>query len=405
MFYSSISLVRVTSSRYEPPGLIRQASRAESNSMLKVETFLCFSLFSDLRSLAGTTLMNLLAALFMVQLLFIVGVGGVQVRQRQNHCLLYETSSRIIGGSGASSVELARRRRTYFYSIHRNLKEKGKSGTKELTGSGCSQDAELCISLGLSLQYLRMTVVCWLAAMCHHLYATVASVPRRDDPPTYLKYSLFAWGAPFLNLAVAAFLQIREATDIWNISDLTPYNCWFLGTKATIYSYGLPVALLLLSAGYYLIKAAIVSRYTCSMQLEIKQREKMKRRRALQMILFLKVCTIVGLVAGCGVASRVWKVPLLWAIFCTGHSLQISLEDVHACYTPSFYDLEFDCVADVASGSEIKADKRELPAGFSSGVRENEIHDSESRSMQFPALSAILGLYSADETEAIKFEV
>ena len=66
-------------------------------------------------------------------------------------------------------------------------------------------------------------------------------------------------------------------------------------------------------------------RYTCSMQLEIKQREKMKRRRALQMILFFKVCTIVGLVAGCGVASRVWKVPFLWAVFCTGHSLQVKI--------------------------------------------------------------------------------
>ncbi|CAL7952463.1 unnamed protein product [Xylocopa violacea] len=226
-----------------------------------VFAFITYSLFSDLRSLAGTTLMNLLAALFMVQLLFIVGVGGVQ-------------------------------------------------------------DSELCISLALSLQYLRMTVVCWLAAMCHHLYATVASVPRRDDPPTYLKYSLFAWGAPFLNLVLATRLQIEEATDIWNTADLTPFNCWFLGTKATLYAYCLPVVLLLLSAGYYLIKAAIVSRYTCSMQLEIKQREKMKRRRALQMILFLKVCTIVGLVSGCGVASRVWKVPFLWAVFCTGHSLQ-----------------------------------------------------------------------------------
>ncbi|XP_071877447.1 adhesion G protein-coupled receptor E3 isoform X2 [Bombus fervidus] len=228
-----------------------------------VFAFITYSLFSDLRSLAGTILMNLLAALFMVQLLFIVGVGGVQ-------------------------------------------------------------DWELCISLELSLQYLRMTVVCWLAAMCHHLYATVASIPRRDDPPSYLKYSLFAWGAPLLDLAIATFLQIREATVIWNIADLTPFNCWFLGTKATIYAYGLPVVLLLLSAGYYLIKAAIVSRYTCSMQLEIKQREKMKRRRALQIVLFLKVCIIVGLIAGCGVASRVWKVPFLWAVFCTGHSLQIA---------------------------------------------------------------------------------
>ncbi|CAD1478418.1 unnamed protein product, partial [Heterotrigona itama] len=92
--------------------------------------------------------------------------------------------------------------------------------------SWCSQDSELCISLGLSLQYLRMTVVCWLAAMCHHLYASVASIPRRDDPPTYLKYSLFAWGAPFVNLGVAIFLQIREAASIWNVADLTPFNCW-----------------------------------------------------------------------------------------------------------------------------------------------------------------------------------
>jgi hypothetical protein len=41
--------------------------------------FVCRSLFSDLRNLSGTTLMNLLAALFMAQLLYVIGVGGVQV--------------------------------------------------------------------------------------------------------------------------------------------------------------------------------------------------------------------------------------------------------------------------------------------------------------------------------------
>ncbi|XP_044017762.1 latrophilin-like protein LAT-2 [Aphidius gifuensis] len=205
--------------------------------------------------------MNLLAALFMVQLLFIVGVGGVH-------------------------------------------------------------DSELCISLGLSLQYLRVSVVCWLAAMCHHLYATVASLPSRDDPPTYLKYSLFAWGAPLITLLGAIHIQRQEKNDIWNVKDLTPFNCWFLGAKATVYTYGLPIIVLLLISGYYLVKAAIVSRYTCSMQLEVKQREKMKRRRSLQLVLFLKICMIIGLIAGCGIAARVWKVPVFWAIFCTGHSLQ-----------------------------------------------------------------------------------
>ncbi|XP_011301789.1 cadherin EGF LAG seven-pass G-type receptor 1 [Fopius arisanus] len=226
-----------------------------------VFAFITYSLFSDLRSLAGTTLMNLLAALFMVQLLFIVGVGGVQ-------------------------------------------------------------DPELCISLGLSLQYLRVSVVCWLAAMCHHLYATVASVPCRDDPPTYLKYSVFAWGAPLITLVAAIHIQTKESSDLWNIKDLTPFNCWFLGSQATVYTYGLPIVLLLLISGYYLLKAAIVARYTCSMQLDVKQREKMKRRRALQLVLFLKICLTIGLIAGCGIASRVLRVPVLWAIFCTGHSLQ-----------------------------------------------------------------------------------
>lgn len=45
-------------------------------------SFSFFSLFSDLRSLAGTTLLSLLATLFMSQLLFVIGVGGIQVCKR-----------------------------------------------------------------------------------------------------------------------------------------------------------------------------------------------------------------------------------------------------------------------------------------------------------------------------------
>ncbi|EZA59506.1 Cadherin EGF LAG seven-pass G-type receptor [Ooceraea biroi] len=207
--------------------------------------------------------MNLLAALFMVQLLFIVGAGGVQ-------------------------------------------------------------DSELCISLGLSLQYLRVSVVCWLAAMSHHLYATVASLPRRDDPPTYLKYSLFAWGAPLLTLALATFLQSRESHDFWSVNDLTPFNCWFLGVTPTVYAFALPVVLLLLTSDYYLLKAAIVSRYNHpSVHVQHAARDKAAREdEEAASVVFLKVSLIIGLVAACGVAARVWKVPFIWTLFCAGHSLQ-----------------------------------------------------------------------------------
>ncbi|KAF7282037.1 hypothetical protein GWI33_003476, partial [Rhynchophorus ferrugineus] len=44
-----------------------------------VFAFITYSLFSDLRNLSGTTLLNLLSTLFMTQLLYVIGVGSVLV--------------------------------------------------------------------------------------------------------------------------------------------------------------------------------------------------------------------------------------------------------------------------------------------------------------------------------------
>ncbi|XP_076377886.1 uncharacterized protein LOC117228372 isoform X1 [Megalopta genalis] len=78
-----------------------------------VFAFITYSLFSDLRSLAGTTLMNLLAALFMVQLLFIVGVGGVQVPGNEADDLRLRVAGRaaaavrvLLSDQGCNSVQV-----------------------------------------------------------------------------------------------------------------------------------------------------------------------------------------------------------------------------------------------------------------------------------------------------------
>jgi hypothetical protein len=34
------------------------------------------------------------------------------------------------------------------------------------------QDSELCVALAFSLQYIRLTVFCWLSAMTHDMYTT-----------------------------------------------------------------------------------------------------------------------------------------------------------------------------------------------------------------------------------------
>ncbi|KAJ9583837.1 hypothetical protein L9F63_021813 [Diploptera punctata] len=233
-----------------------------------VFAFITYSLFSDLRNLSGTTLMNLLAALFMTQLLYVIGVGGVQ-------------------------------------------------------------DGQLCIALGFSLQYIRLTVFCWLAAMTHHMYATfrhnVNLVPHTEPriSASFCRYSLFGWGAPFILLTGALFLQLHQKSgNLLDVSTLTPTNCWFLDHDAFMYGFVVPVLVLLLADAVFLARSAAVARFIISMQVDRRTREKMRRKRRLQLYLFLKVTFIITTVTALGTLAKLTGRNAFWIAFNIGHGLQ-----------------------------------------------------------------------------------
>ena len=96
-----------------------------------------FSLFSDLRSLAGTTLLSLLATLFMSQLLFVIGVGGIQV-------LNFEAKSK------------------WSFNDRRRIDHNGTIFCVSM------QDTELCLSLSLALLFMKLASLCWICCCCHH---------------------------------------------------------------------------------------------------------------------------------------------------------------------------------------------------------------------------------------------
>ncbi|XP_071451718.1 uncharacterized protein [Hetaerina americana] len=276
-----------------------------------VFAFITYSLFSDLRSLSGTTLMNLLAGLFMAQLLYVIGVGGVQ-------------------------------------------------------------DPDLCSALSLSLQYVRLTVLCWLTASAHHMHASfrdgvvVRSSPvghegRRGLSASFLRYSLFGWGAPLLCLAASSIMQAahdasqgvawphhphrrprlrrpmyphthldrihnHEALILGTKLDHLPHHnatsilgssflsndvaaaegdCWF---PEGAWSFGLgflaPAVALLVADAVLLVKSAILVRYTSALLVDRKASEKMKARRRLQVCLFARVSLLIGGVTALGAAAR-----------------------------------------------------------------------------------------------------
>ncbi|XP_071451489.1 uncharacterized protein [Hetaerina americana] len=275
-----------------------------------VFAFITYSLFSDLRNLSGTTLMNLLAGLFMAQLLYVIGVGGVQ-------------------------------------------------------------DPDLCSALSLSLQYVRLTVLCWLTASAHHMHASfrdgvvVRSSPvghedRRGLSASFLRYSLFGWGAPLLCLAASSIMQAahdgsegvpwdqhphrrprlrRPMYPHTHLDRIHNHEALILGTKVNhlphhnstsilgspflsndmaategdcwfpegAWSFGLgflvPAIALLVADAVLLVKSAILVRYTCALLVDRKASEKMKARRRLQVCLFARVSALIGVVTALGAAA------------------------------------------------------------------------------------------------------
>ncbi|PSN45015.1 hypothetical protein C0J52_11627 [Blattella germanica] len=189
---------------------------------------------------------------------------------------------------------------------------------------GTLQDAELCVALAFSLQYLRLTVFCWLAAMTHHMFATfrhnVNLVSHSDPHLTYsfCKYSLFGWGTPLVLIGAAVALQLNQKGP----STMTRTNCWFLDHDAFMYAFVVPVLVLLFVDFVFLARSAAVARFTINMQVDKRMRDKMRRKRRLQLCLFIKVTLLITTVATLGALSKLTTINAFWVAFNVGHGLQ-----------------------------------------------------------------------------------
>ncbi|XP_022207550.2 adhesion G protein-coupled receptor E3 [Nilaparvata lugens] len=233
-----------------------------------VFAFITYSLFSDLRSVSGTTLMNLLAALFMTQLLYVVGVGGIQ-------------------------------------------------------------DTELCVSLSFSLQYLHLTVFFWLTALSHDLCRTLRRNMHVEPPPTeravgcvFAVYSLLSWGMPLALLAAAYLYRTHHHQHHTNNHFLKQYNCWFLEKDIQMLFYLLPTVMLLFWQLYWLAKGAALTRNAPSLQMEPRRRLKVKRRRMMQLVLYLKIIALLTAVCLSGALATFTGWNAAWILFNIGHSVQ-----------------------------------------------------------------------------------
>ncbi|KAG5674120.1 hypothetical protein PVAND_004105 [Polypedilum vanderplanki] len=241
--------------------------------------FITYSLFSDLRSLAGTTLLSLLASLFMSQLLFVIGVGGIQ-------------------------------------------------------------DAELCLSLSLALLFMKLASLCWICCCCHHSLITfrrntnISLQPEQKMGKVFAHYSFFSWGFPLLMLSVsAAFIykerdaksstsRVNQIAEDGNSNGSNDVHCWLMHGSSYIWGFLVPASILLFVGFYLSAQLSGAVKLTAALQIDQRARNKIIRRRGLQVGLFFKLLLILTMVQLIGAIASITDMSELWAVYSVSQGIQ-----------------------------------------------------------------------------------
>ncbi|XP_044750952.1 adhesion G-protein coupled receptor G2-like isoform X2 [Coccinella septempunctata] len=273
-------------------------------------------LFSDLRNLSGTALMNLLAAMFMTQLLYVVGVGGIV-------------------------------------------------------------DPDLCISLAFSLQYVRLCILCWLLVIVHHMYRqfnlhihTLIPRPELSISRTFLGYSLFAWGLPAVLLFISIIIEYEDKSIdliLRNTNETVKHNCWFLDNKSFYICYLVPCCICFLCTVWYMLCAIVAVYRAVTIQLDRKVRSRMLKKRRMQIFLFFKITIIIYGIVVLGALYRQEDNEYTKISFHVTQGLQgIIVAMLVTC----------NCQVLKLYSKSIKVNKRKLPKMY--GVDKKELNKSTS---------------------------
>lgn len=104
--------------------------------------------------------------------------------------------------------------------------------------------------------------------------------------------------------------------------DLKTQNCWFLDKNAFVYGMVAPSCLMACITFYYLFRSAILSRYIVSMQPDKRIRDKMRRKRTVQIILFTKIVVVLCACLALATLSKLIKSDGIWISFHIVQGLQ-----------------------------------------------------------------------------------
>ena len=222
--------------------------------------FLTYMLFPSLRNLPGKCIMNLVFALFVAHLLFIVGVGQ--------------------------------------------------------TG-----DRKVCTAVAMVMHYCFLASFFWMNGLAFELWRTFTrSEMRHNEKGTkkFLFYAFYSWVSPALIVAIGATGDV-----LYTHSQFVPgYGkgvCWLTNGSGLLLFFALPMGiLLLLNLLLYCFVIKSLAKTSKSTALVRPNNDGNKRL----FLIYVKLTTIMGFTWIFGFAATFADLPVLWYIFVVLNTLQ-----------------------------------------------------------------------------------
>ncbi|KAL7016201.1 hypothetical protein ACKWTF_009961 [Chironomus riparius] len=218
-------------------------------------------------------------------------------------------------------------------------------------GVGGIQDAELCLSLSLALLFMKLASLCWICCCCHHSLiifrrnTNISLQPEQKMGKVFahysllflfhfsvllFHYSLFSWGFPLLMLSVSAAFIYKERDAKASSSrgnqlaeeGNSDIHCWLMHGSSYIWGFLVPASILLFAGFYLSSQLSSAVKLTAALQIDQRARNKIIKRRGLQVGLFFKLLLILTVVQLIGAIASITDMSELWAVYSVSQGIQ-----------------------------------------------------------------------------------
>ena len=193
-----------------------------------------------------------------------------------------------------------------------------------LAGISRTEIYGLCVFMAVLIHYSYLASFFWMNIMSFDIWRTFSrnSVAHAESGHVrqFRRYSIYGWGSPCVFVVIAIIMDFSLAPHNPNRPAYGEYMCWITNRNALLIFFAVPIALIIISnTVFYIVTIYNIHQVQRSTRIITTNNQK---SNTCQFLLYIKLCTIMGLTWVFAFIAMLGKLPVLWYVFIVFNSLQ-----------------------------------------------------------------------------------